>query len=312
MPSSILKRLSRGQVELYRFPDASELKVDGSSEDDSEKSLPDFSSEEEAEQGAEDAPEEALPDPEEEPVSFARVQADKILEDARAQAQELLLQAEAQAQAQVEEIHQQARDAGRQEGYQQGLEQGRQEAALQREEQAKRLEEEVQAFFDQAGLALDRQLEQNVDQLRDLALAIAEKVISVSLRSSADVVGRMIQSAVEKRKKREWVHIYIAECDARRMGQIPATLTAALQTLSDRVRIIPMADDESGTCVIEMPDEIIDASASTQINNIRSLLMDTPTGAPGAFAGIPLAGSGPGGETIPGSDLFSTGSEVLR
>ena len=35
-----------------------------------------------------------------------------------------------------------------------------------------------------------------------------------------------------------------------------------------------MADDESGTCVIEMPEEIIDASVSTQLNNIRNMLSD--------------------------------------
>ena len=37
-----------------------------------------------------------------------------------------------------------------------------------------------------------------------------------------------------------------------------------------------MADDEAGTCIIEMPDEIIDASAATQLNNIRTLLADAP------------------------------------
>ena len=48
--------------------------------------------------------------------------------------------------------------------------------------------------------------------------------------------------------------------------------TAMLAGLSDHIKIIPMADDESGTCIIEMPDEIIDASASTQLNNLRDIL----------------------------------------
>ena len=65
------------------------------------------------------------------------------------------------------------------------------------------------------------------------------------------------------------------ESDAKRMGQIPASLTAAVSGISDRVRIIPMSDDDSGTLVIEMPDEIIDASASTQMGNIRGLLSNS-------------------------------------
>jgi flagellar assembly protein FliH len=68
------------------------------------------------------------------------------------------------------------------------------------------------------------------------------------------------------------------------MVQIPQNLATALSTLSDRVRIIPVADDEPGTCIIEMPDEIIDASASTQLNNLRGMLMDLPGG--GTFANL--------------------------
>ena len=46
----------------------------------------------------------------------------------------------------------------------------------------------------------------------------------------------------------------------------------SLAGLSEHIKIIPMQEDESGTCIIEMPDEIIDASASTQLQNIRELL----------------------------------------
>ena len=143
------------------------------------------------------------------------------------------------------------------------------------EKQAAQMADEVQRFLDRAGAALDRQMDENLDDLRDLAIAIAEKVICVSLRSSTEIIGRMVQTALDKHKHREWVHIYIAESDIKRMGELPASLTSAISALSDRVRIVPMADDESGTCVIEMPDEIIDASVSTQLGNIRSLLSDS-------------------------------------
>ena len=152
------------------------------------------------------------------------------------------------------------------------------EAALEKEKQAVQLEDAVERFLEKAGAQLDRQMDDSVDELRDLAIAIAEKVVSVSLKSSSEVIARMVQTALDKRKRRDWVHIYIAECDAKRMVQVPASLTAALAAISDRVRIIPISDDESGTCVIEMPDEIVDASASTQLNNIKNILMDTPPG----------------------------------
>ena len=193
----------------------------------------------------------------------------------------ILSQARDDADREAEHVFAKARESGYQEGYVQGMAQAAQESAQQREEQAARLEEEVHRFMEQAGVALDRQMDHSVDDLRDLALAVAEKVVCVSLKSSADVISRMIQTAIDKRKKKEWVHIYISECDAKRLTQIPASLSAALSALSDRVRIIPMSDDESGTCIIEMPDEIVDASAATQLNNLRTILMDTANSASG-------------------------------
>ncbi len=280
MPN-IFKHFMRAAAEPYQFPDAEEL-IQAEELPPEEVLLPEEGLEDLDPQGEWTA--EPLEEPpEENPISFAQIQADSILEDARRQAEQLLEDSRQSARQEAEQVFAAAREDGRREGYGQGLAQARQEAAKEREEQAKRLEEQVERFLTQAGSALDRQMDQNIDELRDLALAIAEKVVCVSLKSSADVISRMIQTAVDKRKRREWVHIYIAECDAKRLSQLPASLSATLSGLSDRVRIIPMGDDESGTCIIETPDEIIDASAATQLNNIRSILMDTAGGGGGSL-----------------------------
>ena len=283
MPN-IFKAFSRAKAEPYQFPDAAELVVEPEPEE--APPAPEDSPPEEAGgldvRVADPEPEVAAePEPEENPVSFAQLQAEVILADARREAEELMARAREDARREAEEVFAKAREDGRQEGYVQGMAEASQESRQLREEQARRLEEEVHRFMEQAGVALDRQMDQSVDDLRDLALAVAEKVVCVSLKSSADVIARMIQTAIDKRKKKEWVHIYIAECDARRLTQMPAPLTAALSALSDRVRLIPMADDESGTCIIEMPDEIVDASAATQLDNLRTILMDAGAGSGG-------------------------------
>ena len=301
MPN-IFKAFSRIKAEAYQFPKAEELVVEAEPEE-----LPDLTEEGspppegEGEEGfdvlaADPEPEEESepePEPEEpDPISFAQVQAQEIQAEARRDADEILAEARREAErikAQAREdagqeakaVFAQAKEEGYQEGYVAGMAQASEESKQLREEQARRQEEEVHRFMEQAGVALDRQMDRSVDELRDLALAVAEKVVCVSLKSSADVISRMIQTAIDKRKRKEWVHIYISECDARRMTQVPASLSAALSALSDRVRIIPMADDESGTCIIEMPDEIVDASASTQLDNLRTILMDTANSASG-------------------------------
>ena len=110
------------------------------------------------------------------------------------------------------------------------------------------------------------------DELCDLSIAVAEKVIHISLKSSREVILRMVQMATERLRRREWVHIYIGGCDTRELAQIAPELTASLAGLSDHIKLIPMANDESGTCIIEMPDEIIDASVPTQLDNLKGIL----------------------------------------
>ena len=293
MPN-IFKAFSKAKAEPYRFPDAAELVLEPEAEVGPPARGPDPSVEAGAGpdggefQGGFDAliaEPEPEPEPEREgnmgPITFAQIQAEEILADARRDAERIRKQARDDADRETENVLARAREEGYAEGYAQGMARANEESKQLREEQARRLEEEVHRFMEHAGTALDRQMDQSVDDLRDLALAVAEKVVCVSLKSSADVISRMIQTAIDKRKKKEWVHIYISECDAKRLSQIPASLSAALSALSSRVRIIPMADDESGTCIIEMPDEIVDASAATQLHNLRTILTDTANSASG-------------------------------
>lgn len=281
MPN-IWKAILRPKAEPYRFPQAEELILE-----DEEPAAPPPPSGGETEAGppeldvrigAEEEGDAPPEEPETDPVSFAQIQAEQILADARRRAQEIVDQARLEAEVRSQELYETSRqsglEAGRAEGVAQGVAQAIEEGRRSQERQAAALAAEFDAFLERAGSALDRQMDDNVEELRDLAIAIAEKVVCVSLKSSSEVICRMIQTAIDKRKRREWAHIYIAECDAKHLAKVPASLMTALSALSDRVRIIPMADDEAGTCIIETPDEIVDASAATQMDNIRTLLSD--------------------------------------
>ena len=108
--------------------------------------------------------------------------------------------------------------------------------------------------------------------MKDLAVAIAEKVIRVSLKNSSDILLRMVDAATDTHKRCEWAHIYVADCDLNGKVYTAPELTAALGHISNRIRVIPMADDESGTCIVELPDVILDASVSTQMEKIKEVL----------------------------------------
>lgn len=299
MPS-IWKAILRPKAEPYQFPKAEELVLEEErpaapagppppEEDGKETPEADIRIGEEPE-----APKPEEPESEPDPVSFAQIQAEQIIADAHRRAEAILDQARLESEIKAQELFDSSRqsglEAGRAEGLAQGAAQALQEGQRARQRQAQELAAEFDRFLERAGAALDRQMDENVEDLRDLAIAIAEKVVCVSLKSSSEVICRMIQTAIDKRKRREWAHIYIAECDAKHLSKVPASLMNALSALSDRVRIIPMADDEAGTCIIETPDEIVDASAATQMNNIRTLLSDAGPVEDGGFGGLNFSG----------------------
>ncbi len=270
--------------ETYRFPSAEELGLE-------EESPPEAPGEEEAYEDTAPSPEGEEPVLEEEeappgeegpaaspepsgPVQYAQLQTELILKRAREEAEELLANARAAAKAEQEEIRMGARDEGYREGYAQGIGKAMEDAQRDKEAVAARMEKEVQAFLEKADMAREEVLLQARDELLDLCIAVAEKVVRVSLKSSSEVIVRMIQTATERLKRQEWVHIYISGCDTKGVAQISPALTTALGALSQHVKIIPMGDDEGGTCIVETPEEIIDASVSTQMTNIRDLLRD--------------------------------------
>ena len=118
-------------------------------------------------------------------------------------------------------------------------------------------------------------LEKYKQDLKNIAIAIGEKVIQVSLKSSVSVIEKMILSATEKLRTREWAKIYISKADANLLVRGDHDILQIVGRLSENLKIIVMEKEKPGTCIIELPDEIIDASASTQVENIKGILKNT-------------------------------------
>ena len=276
-------------MDAYIFPEADTIEMDEEKEElpepppeetGEDAPAPDITApDEEAEEPPEE-PEPDVPEPQrappgpDTPVQYAQLQAELILKQAREEAEQFVEQARAEVLQELDGIRAGARDEGYREGYAQGTAKAMDDAIRDREATAARLEKDVQAFLEKASLAREEMILQSQDELVELCLAVAEKVVRVSLKSSSEVIVRMIQTATERMKRQEWVHIYIPGCDARGVAQISPALTTTLGGLSQHIKVIPMGDEEDGTCIVETPEEIIDASVSTQMSNIRDILRD--------------------------------------
>ncbi len=192
----------------------------------------------------------------------------KVIADAKKQAEEIIKQ----AQLEAEEIKKNAFASASEEGYQDGYQKAYQEHKEKMDEETAvfllQIRDMMQAFENQKTLLIS----QNIDELKELAISIAEKVIQISLKTSGEIIKKMIITATNKMKMKEWAKIYISKNDSALIIESNADLLDAISHLSEHIKVVVMEDSAPGTCIIELPDQIIDASASTQIENIRAIM----------------------------------------
>ena len=189
----------------------------------------------------------------------------RLLEDSRIEAEQMKNQAR-------DEGHEIGEREGYEKGYLDGYEKAQQEVENTLKKEADELLLELRDLIASVEQKKRDMLEQYKDDLRDIAISIAEKIIRVSLRSSGDIIKRMIISATEGIMSKEWVKIYIARCDAEMAVNGDSMLINSISYVSDHIKIIVMENEAPGTCILEFPDKVIDASTNTQIENIKEII----------------------------------------
>lgn len=228
----------------------------------------------EQEQGESDkALEEEAASAEEEALSRQwKQEAQEALEEAKKTAREIIEQARAQAEEELAAAKEEGYRTGYGKGYREGMARGEAECREMYKEKLTAFDHDMRRALGSVETAKENCLRRYLDELKDCAIAIGEKVIHISLRSSGEVIKKMIVSATEKLKKTAWVKIYIDKCDYDMMMETDADILDELSHLSDNIKFIVMDKEERGNCIIEMPEEIVDVSVNTQMENIKDIL----------------------------------------
>lgn len=217
------------------------------------------------------------------PSMTDREKADSIIAKANREAEAIL----ASANEVIEKIRdgaenekQAAIEAARKAGYEAGFKEG--EAAGEvhaKESYVEMMQDSTKAFLmELKGIIeeISNQKEQFAkryyNELCGLAMSVAEKVIKVSLSSSGQVIERMIMTATEKCADKQWATVHISEYDEKILLQGDIDLLEAVKHISPNLKLEVKQGGELGTCIVEMPDQIIDASVSTQLENINEII----------------------------------------
>ncbi len=237
---------------------------------------------EEVEAASTDIPEEKSGP---EPVSVLAPDVEKIIREAEDRAEHILTEAEESAEKimedarnDAEKLSEEASGRGYAEGYDKGMAEGREQALKESREE---LEEQNRSLLDEVSRAITEMERQKTDYIRqyseemkDLVIAIAEKVIKISLKSSSEVIRRMILSAVESGYEKQWAKIYISDYDANLMVREDSDILDALRNVSDKIQIVVMENGEPGDLIVEYPNQAVDASVNTQLENIREIMQN--------------------------------------
>ncbi len=210
----------------------------------------------------------------------AEEEAERIIQNAAAEAEDMRASVKEQVNRQIVNEVSQAVKVAEEEGYKKGFEKGENAGLLRAKDSVNMAMKEEAAEFRQSLLTdleqfrktQDAILDRYLDDLTTLAIDVAEKVVKVSLKSSKDVVASMIMSAAENCRNKEWAKVYISNDDKSIAVNLEKELIDALSQISQNVKVIIMEEEPTGTCIIETPDQRIDASADVQMENIRELV----------------------------------------
>ena len=105
--------------------------------------------------------------------------------------------------------------------------------------------------------------------LPDLALEIAGKVMEHAIQTDPLVLEPLVQRAVAQVKNAEWLEVQVSQ----QLPELAQELRKELQEWTDARHVEVTTDqNELGACVVHTPQEIIDASVSTQLNNLNKRL----------------------------------------
>ena len=207
-------------------------------------------------------------------IEKAQEKAQKTIDEANETADDIKIKAEEKAEKLFEETKEEAYKTGYDEGLAKGSEDGKEQATSAAIEKHKAFFEAVDRACEEIDKQKEESLEQGLKDLTELSLAVSEKVISVALDTCGEVVKRMILSAAAEATEKHWAKITVSAKDVGVMEADGINIGNELYSVSDRIDLIIVDDAESGTCLVEFPDQAIDAGMRTQLENIRAALYE--------------------------------------
>jgi flagellar assembly protein FliH len=191
----------------------------------------------------------------------AEKEAKSVVEEAEKKASQLENEAKAKSDALVQEARNKAVEAGREEGFKKG------------EEEVKRLIERIHSIVNAAIDNKKNIIENTEEQLVDLVLLIARKVVKVISESEKEVVTENVREALKKLGKETEIAIKVNTKDLDLTTKNKRKFISMVESL-EKVRVEEDDRITQGGCIIETSLGDIDARIQTQLQVIEEKIRE--------------------------------------
>ena len=183
-------------------------------------------------------------------------------------AEETLQRVNAELAKDADEVKAHAKNEGYLEGFNKGYEEALAEFKGRNEPAAEKLAYLIERLgeFEQARL---RESEQ---ELIELAVAVAEKLVSTEIKSKPHTIAQMLQETITQNHKAEYIRITIAEELLPVEASTSVEIISLLEGLGANVTVISDNRATAGAIQVETPSGIIDMGIDTQLSNVREIL----------------------------------------
>ena len=210
---------------------------------------------------------------------------ERLIQQAQKQAEEIMIQGyeavEKLKQAMTEDMTKQclleknkAYDEGMRQGYEDGYAQGYEKAAIDCRQENLEVAEQLNHCFSEFEAKKQALIEENIDNLKYLALDIATKVIYDTVTLDPDCFLPMIKTALEGMRDYKWVEIYISSEEKAFGVALDSKVADMLPQHSNYVRVKQKDDLPKGSCIIQTDVGVVDASLHTQLEQVKNALED--------------------------------------
>ncbi|QAT50691.1 hypothetical protein EQM14_13485 [Caproiciproducens sp. NJN-50] len=167
------------------------------------------------------------------------------------------------------------REEGEKSGMESGMRQGLSEGAKKAEAENRQCLNELGEMIQSVEKSKTEILSKFESDLKDLAVTIARAIVKKELETDPKTLHTIIQNAVDSYRNQAWVRIYVSGNTANLLTKADVSIAQELQAVSDRVKVVVTTGISDESCVIEMPDQVIDAGIDTQLRKIQSALEES-------------------------------------